>query len=338
VHVGKRSAGQYEASYYRLRSRDDGGKRQTLVNFGRQKPQFRCPDLRLGFCEDRLKTVANESVDLLIDDPPYGTTSTEWDEEPDWSELSEEYHRVLADDGQVVVFGKQPSLIPVFNELTNSGFDFRFELIWKKQNNPWVSDQQPIPIHENIFVFKKSATKVGALTFNTEDIKRDGIRVCPRCEEEENLGSWSTTVTNDRKSQTQGGWQEVYEQSGGEQRHPISSLDREVLEFTSVTGSSDEYTGYAAQKPVALLRWLVIAMSERGDTVLDPHMGSASTAMACIPICRESIGFEADPQRFKKAEGRVEEMLDDLRGLKHADVQPTDQQKQTPNTVAGADD
>jgi site-specific DNA-methyltransferase (adenine-specific) len=317
-----------------------GGERQreVLCNFGPSKPKFSNPDLRLAFCEDQLKNVDDKSVDLLIDDPPYGNTVADWDEEPDWAELAEQYHRVLADDGQVVVFGRQPSLIPVFNEFTDKGFEFRFELIWKKQNNPWVSDQQPIPIHENIFVFKKSATKVGELTFKTEEIKRDGIRVCPRCEDEEHLGGYSYSVTNDRKSETQGGWQEVYEQISGEERHPISFLDRDVLEFTSVVGSSDEYTGYAGQKPVALLRWLVIAMSERGDTVLDPHMGSASTAMACIPICRESIGFEADPQRFKTAEERVEEMLDDLRGLKHADVQPVDRQKQTPNTVAGADD
>jgi site-specific DNA-methyltransferase (adenine-specific) len=336
MYVNKRSNGRGEVGYYRLRSKDKEGQRQTLAEFGRQKPLFREPDLRLGFCEDQLKTVADGSVDLLVDDPPYGTTLAEWDEEPNWSELAEQYHRILADDGQVVVFGKQPSLMPVFNEFTDSGFDFRFELIWKKQNNPWVSDQQPIPIHENIFVFKKSATKVGALTFNTEDIKRDGVFVCPRCEDEDHLGSYSVTRTNDGKSQTQGGWQEVYESSGGEQRHPISFLDRDVLEFTSVTGSSDEYTGYAGQKPVALLRWLVVAMSQRGDRVLDPHMGSASTPMACIPLCRESIGYEADPRRFKTAEERIEGLLDDLRGLKHADVQPAEQR--ATEAVTGGDD
>jgi len=110
-----------------------------------------------------------------------------------------------------------------------------------------------------------------------------------------------------------------------------------VLEFTSVTGASDEYTGYAGQKPVALLRWLIIAMSQRGDTVLDPHMGSASTPMACIPLCRNSIGFEADPSRFQTAEDRVEELLDGLSDLKHAEVcgAPTSSSK---TTTPAADD
>jgi site-specific DNA-methyltransferase (adenine-specific) len=318
MFVNRRSNGR-GTYYYRLRAKLSG-KRTTIAEFGKQKPRFYTPDLRLGFCEEKLDNVADQSVDLIIDDPPYGTTQAEWDAEPDWEVLAEKYDRVMADDATLVVFGKQPSLMPVYNAFTDGPFDFRFELIWKKQNNPWVSDQQPIPIHENIFVFKKSKTKVRDLTFNTEEVKRDGVFVCPKCEGETNRGSYSVTRTNDGKSETQGGWQEVYEASGGEERHPISFLDRDVLEYTSVVGAHEEYTGYAGQKPVALLRWLVLAMSERGDTVLDPHMGSGSTPVAAIPLCRESIGFEVDPKRFKISEERTEELLDDLRGLKHAEV------------------
>lgn len=326
MYVKARSNGRSETKFYYLAEKVNGSENH-IASFASDKPQFRQPDFRLGFCEEQLQTVESGSVDLIIDDPPYGTTHADWDEEPDWDLLADEFHRVLADDGQIIVFGKQPSLMPVYNSFTDHGFDFRFELIWKKQNNPWVSDQQPIPIHENIFIFKKSSTKVSDLTFNTEDIKRDGVFVCPRCEDERQLGSYSVTRTNEGKSETQGGWQEVYESSGGEERHPISFLDRDVLEFTSVVGASDEYTGYAGQKPVPLLRWLLIAMSERGDTVLDPHMGSASTQVASIPLCRSSIGFEADPQRYKTAENRVEEVLDELRDLKHADVIPSEQSK-----------
>jgi site-specific DNA-methyltransferase (adenine-specific) len=311
--------GRSDKKFYYLRRKLDGSE-QTIASYASNKPQYREPDLRLGLCEDELETVGTESVDLIIDDPPYGTTRADWDDEPDWDLLAEQFHRILADDGQVVVFGKQPSLMPVFNSFTDHGFDFRFEAIWKKQNNPWVSDHQPIPIHENIFIFKKSGAMVSDLTFNTEEVKRDGVFVCSKCEDEVSRGGYSVSRGNDAKSETQGGWQEVYESSTGEERHPISFIDRDVLEFTSVVGSSDEYTGYAGQKPVALLRWFITAMSERGDTVLDPHMGSASTSIAAIPLCRSSIGFEADPTRFRKAEGRVEEMLADFRAMKHADV------------------
>jgi len=294
---------------------------EYLCSYGNTPPTFECPTTREGLAENHLLDIPDGEVDLIIDDPPYGTTLAEWDNEPDWERLAEQYRRVLADNGQVIIFGKQPSLIPVFNEFTGSGFDFRFELIWKKQNNPWVSDQQPIPIHENIFVFKKEGTKVGDLTFHTEDVKRDGVFVCPKCEGEVNRGSYSVPRGDERKSESQGGWQEVYQGEGGEERHPISFIDRDVLEFTSVGGWSDEYTGHAGQKPLDLLSWLLTAMSDRGDTVLDPHMGSASTQMACVPLCRESIGFEADPSRLKTAQQRVDALPDVLRGPKPAEVE-----------------
>jgi len=226
----QRQEKQSGREYFYLFEGGHGGER-CVANFGREKPHFREPDARLGFCEDQLETIASKSVDLLVDDPPYGTTLAEWDEEPDWQLLAEEYHRVLADDGQVVVFGKQPSLMPVYNAFTENGFDFRFELIWKKQNNPWVSDQQPIPIHENIFIFKKTAAKVGGLTFNTEEIRRDGVFVCPKCEGEINRGSYTVSRGSEQKSETQGGWQEVYRGEGSEDRYPISFIDRDVLEF-----------------------------------------------------------------------------------------------------------
>jgi len=329
MRIEKRKNGSDTGVNYYLSTPEE----RYVCSYGSAKPQFSDPDMRLGFCEEQLQTVESNSVDLIIDDPPYGTTQADWDEEPDWELLADEFHRILADDGQVVIFGKQPSLMPVYNTFTDRGFDFRFELIWKKQNNPWVSDQQPIPIHENIFIFKKSKTQVSELTFRTEEVKRDGVFVCPRCEDEMNLGAYNVSRTNEGKSETQGGWQEVYEASGGEDRHPISFIDRDVLEFTSVGGWSDEYTGYAGQKPIALLRWLLIAMSERGDTVLDPHMGSASTQVAAIPLCRSSIGFELDPSRYRTAQDRVDELLDDLRGLKHADVVPA-----TDDNVRAADD
>lgn len=306
--------------YYYLRQWANDGSKTNLMNYGRQMPEFSEPDLRLGFSEDQLQSIDTASVDLIIDDPPYGNTQANWDQEPDWPELASELHRVLKDDGQIVVFGRQPTLMPVYNSFTENGFEFRFELIWKKENNPWVSNHQPIPIHENIHVFKKKQAKVGSLTFNTEDIRREGVSVCSKCREKHQLGSYDLTITDERKSQTQGGWQEEYEQHGDESRYPISYIDRDVLEFTSVGGFSDEYKGYAGQKPIPLIRWLLIAMSERGDRILDPHAGSATTHMASIPLCRESVGFEVNPARFKTAQKRVEALIDEVRDLKHCSV------------------
>jgi len=352
----------------------EDSERDYLCSYGKQKPTFTYPSLHNGLAENYLPDIPDGEVDLLIDDPPYGTTQAQWDKEPDWADIADEYHRVMADDATLVIFGKQPSLFPVYNVFTDHGFDFRFEMIWKKHTNPWVSDSAPIPIHENIFVFCKSGTKAGDLTFNTENIKRQGMFVCHECQDKQERGSWSVTRTDEGKSQTQGGWDDEYEAGGDSMRYPISYLDdhildatalpshedlsryatedaetaanrlrmmadaieesgsvRDVLEFHSVTGTHDEYMGYAAQKPTNLLSWLILAMSKTGDTVLDPHMGSGSTAAACIPLCRDAIGIEVDPERYKDAEERIETIMDSLRGLKHATVeekQPNSNRKQ----------
>jgi len=288
------------------------------------------------------------------------------------------YHRVLADDGTLVIFGKQPSLIPVYNVFTEHGFDFRFELIWKKHTNPWVSEQAPIPIHENIFVFAKENTKAGELTFQTENIKRDGKFWCPNCRQTKTRGSYSVTRTNEGKSQTQGGWDDVYEAEAGSERYPISYIDdhildatalpsydsideyvededvsaaanklrmmadaieesgnvNDILEFRGIGGSHEEYMGYAGQKPTDLLSWIILAMSEVGDTVLDPHMGSGSTPAASIPLSRKSIGIEVNPERFQDSKERIDGIMNELDGLKHANVDNPVQRK---TAMAGDD-
>lgn len=366
MHV-KKHQGYNPEKYFVANWKEQNGKREEelIVDCGNNNPTFEHPTTYNGLAENHLPDFPDGSVDLIIDDPPYGTTNSTWDNEPDWAEVVDMYHRVLADDGTVVIFGKQPSLIPVFNVFTDHGFDFRYELIWKKQTNPWVSDQTPIPIHENIFVFAKSGTKASDLTFNTDAIRREGAFWCPKCREKHTRGSYTVRRNNDDKSQTQNSWQDEYEGSGGTDRFPISYLDdhildatalpsydsidgylkdanaetaanrlrqmadmieatgdtNDVLEAASVNGSHEEYMGYAAQKPTNLLSWLILAMSNRGDTVLDPHMGSGSTLAAAVPLARESVGIEVNPERFEDAKERIESLMDELRGLKHATVE-----------------
>jgi site-specific DNA-methyltransferase (adenine-specific) len=311
--------------------------RETIVKYGEEKPIFKRPDMNLGFCEDLITNQASKSVDLIVDDPPYGTTNTSWDKEPDWTRLVDEYRRVLKDDGLIVIFGKTKSLVPVYNTFTDSGLDFRFELIWRKQNNAWKSDKMPISVHENIHVFQKSETKASELTFNTEKIRREAAYICPSCEEKKTRGSWKKTREHGGPGTQKVYEDDAYQSSGGEDRYPVSHLNPDVLNFTSVTGSHDEYLGYSAQKPTDLLMWIVKAMTNRGDTVLDPHAGSGSTAAACIPLCRETVGYEVRPDRYKTARNRVDDILGQFRGYKHVEINDEVNTDSAPD-VAPADD
>lgn len=63
---------------------------------------------------------------------------------------------------------------------------------------------------------------------------------------------------------------------------------------------------HPCQKPVALMAWVMErAKVPVGATVLDPYMGSGSTAIACIRTGRKFIGVERDPKHFENARQRI---------------------------------
>lgn len=69
---------------------------------------------------------------------------------------------------------------------------------------------------------------------------------------------------------------------------------------------------HATQKPVALYKWLIDNYSEKGDVILDTHVGSASSLIACHERGRRYIGTEITPviydlalERLKDAEGQM---------------------------------
>ena len=74
-----------------------------------------------------------------------------------------------------------------------------------------------------------------------------------------------------------------------------------VLEF-----SKDTDGFHPTQKPVALIRRLVLTYTNEGDTVLDNCMGSGTTAIACIKERRHFIGFELNKEYFDKAQRRID--------------------------------
>ena len=75
---------------------------------------------------------------------------------------------------------------------------------------------------------------------------------------------------------------------------------QDILEFTS-----EMDTFHPTQKPVDLLRYLVLTYTNEGDTVLDNCIGSGTTAIACIKEKRHFIGFELNKEYFDKACKRI---------------------------------
>ena len=67
-----------------------------------------------------------------------------------------------------------------------------------------------------------------------------------------------------------------------------------------------EHRIHPTQKPVALYKWLLTNYAKPGDKILDTHVGSASSLIACHDYGFEYIGFEIDPDYYKAAKERLE--------------------------------
>lgn len=72
-------------------------------------------------------------------------------------------------------------------------------------------------------------------------------------------------------------------------------------------------SGHPAEKPLSLLRWLIESMTEPGDLVLDPFIGSGTTAVACEELGRRWIGVEIEEEHCRTAAKRIEESASSAR-------------------------
>jgi site-specific DNA-methyltransferase (adenine-specific) len=81
--------------------------------------------------------------------------------------------------------------------------------------------------------------------------------------------------------------------------------DAAVLKFWQSPNYRDDFAYHPAQKPVALLKYLIEQLTPEGGTVLDPFCGSGSTGVACVQTGRKFIGIELDPAHAEIARGRL---------------------------------
>jgi DNA modification methylase len=80
----------------------------------------------------------------------------------------------------------------------------------------------------------------------------------------------------------------------------------------SIAATNAERVGHPTQKPVRVMGWTLEQLGvPKGATVLDPYMGSGTTAIACIRLGMNFVGIERDAAHFETARRRIE---DELRG------------------------
>lgn len=240
--------------------------------------------LLLGDCLEVLPTLPAASVDLILTDLPYGTTSNIWDSVIDLDRLWEQYLRIAKGTAAIVLTASQPftsQLVMSKPEL------FRHEWIWIKNRGSNFANtvREPMKEHESVLVFSR-----GKWTYNRQMQPRTG----GGAERVKYNVAYRTKSENYRE------FEDREENSLPELRVPSS-----WQKFNTEVGQ------HPTQKPVALMTYMVKTYSNEGDTVLDSCMGSGTTGVACMNLGRRFVGVELDPVYFNTAKKRLESITTD---------------------------
>jgi DNA modification methylase len=230
-----------------------------------------------GDCLEMMRGMPDGSVDMILADPPYGTTACKWDSiiplEPMWEQLK----RVIKQNGAIVLFGSQPfTSILVTSNMT----DFRYSLVWDKVQPVGHLNAKKMPLrqHEDILVF-------GGRVYNPQMVPRDKPR---------------TDKTNGKEYSNSGRQAYgTYKRTGGTWTH---YYPRSIIKVSN----ADQRKNHPTQKPVALMEYLIKTYTNEGETVLDFTMGSGTTGVAAKNLNRNFIGIELDPDYFKIAQARID--------------------------------
>ena len=250
-----------------------------------------------GDCLELLKTIPDKSIDLVLTDPPYGTTACKWDTvipfEPMWKELK----RIRKDNAAIVLFGSEP----FSSHLRMSNIkEFKYDWIWNKDRaaNFAASKYQPQKYHEILSVF-------GGKNYYPQRIKRESERV-KQCQKNNNK-SWQTV----RHDGNEVSFQTDYKARSFDVYDAETKFPSSVIKNPIVNSSSKEKKdgNHPTQKPVALLEYLIKTYTLEGETVLDFTMGSGSTGVAAKNLGRSFIGIEKDVTYYDIATKRIYETL-----------------------------
>lgn len=242
-------------------------------------------DIRASVCK-----LPDESLDLVIADPPYGVGAYEWDRPVrNWLPL---VVPKLKKTGSVWVFGSMANFIG----LNTSDLVYYQDLVWEKPNGSSPTREGSFRrVHEHVVQFRRADAQrqnIKVFSVNTES---DQSYLMPKKTTIDTFnGKWGT---NKRSGQSVG-----------------NRRARSVIEC-----AADKNLIHPCQKPVDLLKGLIEATTEVDDVVLDAFSGSASTAIACAQLGRRCLSIENDHEFFSKAHDRIRQVFPDVVAGEFAD-------------------
>lgn len=228
-----------------------------------------------------LKQLETNSIDLIFADPPYNIKKAEWDtfknqkEYVDWSmEWISEAHRVLKKTGSLYVCGFSEILADIKWAAAHLFQGCKW-LVWFYRNkanlgNDWGRS------HESILHFRKSKEYI----FNIDEVR------IPYNEH---------TLKYPKRTQA-----ETSQYSNGKKKdytwepNPLGAKPKDVLEIPTISNGAWEKYPHLTQKPVELLRKIILSSSNPDSLILDPFGGSGTTFAVAEAYNRKWLGTELE--------------------------------------------
>jgi site-specific DNA-methyltransferase (adenine-specific) len=237
-----------------------------------------------GDCLDIMPTLADNSIDLILCDLPYGVTACKWDSIIPIEPLWENYKRLIKANGVIVLFSTQPFTTTLISSNLPM---FKYCWYWvKKRGHGFAhSKNKPLTRVEDICVFSTGKINhvghtTNRMTYYPQGIVENGCRVMSTTSHGNTMGPRPNQV--------------------GKTYLAYKNFPTNVLEF-----KADAKRIHPTQKPVALCEYLIKTYTQEGDTVLDNAAGSGSTGVACINTNRKYILIEKEEKYIEIIKQRI---------------------------------
>jgi len=274
---------------------------------------FELDTILKGNCLEELKTLPDSSIDFIFTSPPYADNRKKtykgiptkdyvrW-----FLPISLELRRVLKNDGSFILNIKertengerQTYVLELILEMRKQGWLWTEEYVWHKKNcypGKWPNR------------FRDAWER--CLQFNKQKyfkMYQEAVMVP--------IGDWSkkrlaklseTDLTRDESKVGSGFGKNVSNWLGKEFVYPTN-----VLHLSTECANR----GHSASFPLSLPTWFIKLFTLEGDVVLDPFIGSGTTAIACLNLKRHYIGIEAMEHYYHLAENSISEWTDKNNG------------------------
>ena len=214
---------------------------------------------------DVLSDIPDNSIDLILTDPPYNISKKNnfeslnragidfgyWDKNADLFTWIDKVPRIVKKGASIIIFNGWRNLNGIAERLEKNGFVVKDIIRWEKTNPmPRNRDRRYIVDYE--------------------------------------FAIWAVEKHNK--------W--IFNRQS-------STYDRSEIKMPIASRAEKKFGAHPTQKPVKLMEELLLRHSDKNDIVLDPFMGSGSTGIACLNTNRDFIGIELDENYFEIAKKRM---------------------------------